>query len=138
MNSFLLYICLVFAFITPTNPKLTLTVNNIKPIQGHIVIAVFNTETNFLKEEGRIKKYTMPVTKNTQELVITDLPYGEFAISIYHDENSDGEFNRNYLGIPKEPYGFSNNVKPRFSAPKYKDCKFLFNENKTLTINMIN
>lgn len=75
--------------------------------------------------------------KNTAILSITDLPKGECAISMCPDENSDNECNRNFMGIPKEAYGFSNNIKPKFGSPKYKDCKFIFSENKTLAIKMI-
>jgi len=42
----------------------------------------------------------------------------------FHDENSNGKFDENALGMPKEGYCFSNNVKPRFSAPNFSQCAF--------------
>jgi len=42
------------------------------------------------------------------------------------------------MGIPKEAYGFSNNIKPKFGPPKFKDCKFTLSDSKTLQIKMIN
>ena len=42
----------------------------------------------------------------------------------YHDENNNGKFDENMLGMPKEGYCFSNNVKPRFSAPNFNQCAF--------------
>ncbi|HET9992579.1 MAG TPA: DUF2141 domain-containing protein, partial [Kofleriaceae bacterium] len=50
----------------------------------------------------------------------------DYAIVTLHDENNDNVFQKNALGMPKEGYGFSNNAKPRFSAPSFDDCKFHF------------
>lgn len=123
----------------PTNnPELTIKISNIDKIKGEIKVGVFDTDTNFLKEGHAIKNYSIKVKNNTATLTITDLPKGEYAITMYHDQNSDNECNRNFIGIPKEPYAFSNNVKPKVSAPKYKDCKFTFSDDKTLNIKLIN
>ena len=138
MNSFFLFITLISAFFSVENPQLTIKISNIQKFKGEIKIGVFNQETNFLKEGFAIKNYSIKVDKNTAVMTITDLPKGEYAITMYHDENSDNECNRNFIGIPKEAYGFSNNIKPKFGPPKYKDCKFVFSEDKTLNIKMIN
>jgi uncharacterized protein (DUF2141 family) len=50
------------------------------------------------------------------------LPPDTYALTVFHDENGDGKFNRR-LGYPLEGYGFSNNVNPRFSAPSFDQCK---------------
>lgn len=120
-----------------TNPQLTIKISNIEKLKGEIKIGVFNTDTHFLKEGAAIKNYSVKVDKNTAVLTITDLPKGEYAVTMYHDENSDDKMNTNLIGIPKEAYGFSNNIQPRMSAPKYKDCKFSFSENTTLNIKLI-
>jgi uncharacterized protein (DUF2141 family) len=119
------------------NPRLTIQISNIEKLKGEIKIGVFNKESHFLKEGAAIKNYSVKVDKNTAVLTITDLPKGEYAISMYHDENMDKKMNTNFIGIPKESYGFSNNIRPRMSAPKYKDCKFSFSENTTLNIKLI-
>jgi len=69
-------------------------------------------------------------------LVINDLPKGDYAISMYHDKNADGKCNLNFLGVPTEPYGFSNNFRPKFSAPTFTDCQFNLNTNETLKIKL--
>jgi uncharacterized protein (DUF2141 family) len=48
----------------------------------------------------------------------------DYAIVILHDENNDNVFQKSAFGIPQEGYGFSNNAKPRFSAPSFDACKF--------------
>lgn len=119
------------------NPELTVNISNIKILKGEIIIGVFNTDVGFLKEGVAIRNYTVKVNNAKETLVIKDLPKGEYAISLYHDENSDNECNRNFLGIPKEGYGFSNNIKPKFSAPKYEDCKFSLVKKHSLEIKLI-
>lgn len=134
MNIILLYIALFTASFSSDTPELTINISNIKTLKGEIIIGVFNKEATFLKDNAAIKNYTITVNKSTETLVIKNLPKGDYAVSLYHDENSDNECNLNFLGIPKEGYGFSNNIKPKFSAPSYKDCKFSLLENTVLNI----
>ncbi|TDU40495.1 uncharacterized protein (DUF2141 family) [Gelidibacter sediminis] len=138
MNIIILSIALFLGMTTSEHPKLILNITNIESVKGNLVVGVFNTEENFLENGSAIKTYTYKVDKTSKQIVISDLPKGEYAISLFHDENSDAECNRNFLGIPKEGYGFSNNVKPKFSAPTYNDCKFTLSQDTTLTIKMLN
>lgn len=138
MKAILLLFGILTGLSSSSNPKLTIKISNIEKIKGEIKVGVFNTDTHFLKEGYAIKNYSVKVENNTAILTIVDLPKGEYAITMYHDQNSDNECNRNFIGIPKEPYAFSNNIKPKMSAPKYKDCKFDLTENKTLNIKLIN
>jgi|TARA_B110000438_G_C15691345_1_gene596912 uncharacterized protein (DUF2141 family) len=52
------------------------------------------------------------------------LPHGEYAIAIFVDANGNGKMDKNFLGIPKEQYGFSNNVMGRMAAPSFEQAKF--------------
>ena len=52
------------------------------------------------------------------------VPYGEYAIAIFVDANGNGKMDKNFLGIPKEQYGFSNNVMGRMAAPSFEQAKF--------------
>ncbi len=54
-----------------------------------------------------------------------DLPLsdGEYAISVFHDLNGNQELDKNWMGIPTEPYGFSNNARGKFGPPTYNQCK---------------
>ncbi len=64
------------------------------------------------------------------EMVLTfrDLAPGEYAANALQDINLNDRLDRNVLGIPTEPYGFSNNPLILFSAPSYADAKFTVNE----------
>ena len=54
-----------------------------------------------------------------------------YAVVIHHDENDDGKFQRNAVGVPLEGYGFSNNVRPVLSAPSFEACAFSFKGGET-------
>ncbi len=138
MKTLFILVTIFTSLFSNENPQLTIKISNIEKVQGNIKIGIFNSETNFLKEGFAIKNYYIKVEKNTATITISDLPKGEYAVSMYHDENSDNICNRNLVGIPKEAYGFSNNVKPVLSAPTFNECKFSFHESKTINIKLIN
>lgn len=138
MNSILIYFSFLLAFLPNENPQLTVNIQNIQSLQGEIIVGVYNSEIGFLGDETVIKEYKITVNETTESFIISDLPIGNYAISLFHDENSDGVCNLNFIGIPKEPYGFSNNFKPKFSAPKFEDCKFSLLKDYELDIKLIN
>jgi uncharacterized protein (DUF2141 family) len=137
MKILLLYFSLLSGFVPSENPKLTIKIQNIEVLKGDIKIAIFNKNEKFLKEGFTFKKCKIAVKNSTETIIIDDLPKGEYAFLLYHDENGDGKMNRNFLGIPKEPFGFSNNVKPKFSMPTFEECKFLLDENLELQVNLV-
>jgi len=48
---------------------------------------------------------------------------GQYAIKVFHDENANGELDINFLGIPKESYGFSNHARGRFGPPPFAEAR---------------
>jgi len=76
--------------------------------------------------------------KNKQVIVVIDsLEYGEYAIRVFHDENKNGELDTDFLGIPDEDYGYSNDASGFFGPPSWEKAKFYFNKPEmTITINI--
>ena len=107
---------------------LQLSVKNIKHDQGKILIAIFNTEETFMQD--RYLEEAVNVTSFGDLEVKLELPYGEYAFSIFHDENDDEKLNTNLIGIPKEPYWFSNNPKITFGPPNFKETSFILGKDK--------
>jgi len=138
MTTLLLFICLLFSSPPTEGHSLTITVDNIKTIEGTIEIGIFNKGDRFLEKEQAYKGISVEVTASSETVVVKNLPAGTYAISLYHDKNGNGAFDRNFLGLPKEPYGFSNNFKPKFSPPKFTDCCFNLTPNHSVTISLIN
>lgn len=117
------------------NTTLKVEVSNFENIAGtKIFVSVFS-EKEFLEKSIQTKSV---VVSGSKVIVEFDLPPGEYAVSTYQDENNNGKLDRYIIGKPKEPYGFSNNVKP-FGPPSYKSCKFtLGNTPKLISISLIN
>lgn len=136
MYTLLFCFLLLAGFTSNENPQLTIEVQNIEVVDGYIRIGVFNSNEKFLKKDSTFKKYKVAVENNTETIIIDDLPKGEYAFILYHDKNSDGKMNRKLIGIPKEPFGFSNNVRPKFSKPTFDECMFLLDDNLVLQIKL--
>lgn len=130
----------IFQVNTNTDVKqdLILNVTNIESIKGSIGVAIYNKKENFPKNNKHYKKYYYKVTKSKMTCRIKGLPKGDYAIAIYHDENSDKKCNLNFFGIPKEGYGFSRNFVPKISAPSFKQTKFSFPKTNKISIALIN
>lgn len=64
------------------------------------------------------------------------LARGKYAVSIYIDSNGNGRLDKNMFGAPKEPFGVSNNVNSKFSAPSLEDCLFELREAKSIQIKL--
>lgn len=102
--------------------ELIVQVENIKEVKGSLMIAIYNHEDHFLSKEmmsdGKIIK------SSNMEFAFKGLSEGTYAISLFHDENNNGKLDANFIGIPSEPYAFSNNAKGMFGPPSFEQCKF--------------
>jgi uncharacterized protein (DUF2141 family) len=76
------------------------------------------------------------IEKNETQAVFKNLKSGKYAVRSYHDENNNKKMDTDFLGIPKESWGCSNNVRPHFAAPKFEDMIFVLEKDETITINM--
>jgi uncharacterized protein (DUF2141 family) len=66
-----------------------------------------------------------------------DIPPGTYALAVIHDENMNGKLDTNWLGVPREGYGFSNDVKGLLSAPEFSAASFQYDgQNLELTISL--
>lgn len=73
-----------------------------------------------------ILKSTADIDDRSAICQFTDVAPGIYAISAYHDRNNNGEFDRNFLGLPKEDYTFSSGAKARLRPPKFKEASFKY------------
>ncbi|MEO6039142.1 MAG: DUF2141 domain-containing protein [Saprospiraceae bacterium] len=98
---------------------------NIRNAQGSIYLAIYDQADKFLEEKEVYFQKIIPVAEQGElEITLAGLPAGHYAISCFHDVNGNGELDKNFLGIPTEPYGFSNNARPKFRAPNWEEAKF--------------
>ncbi|MEQ8535385.1 MAG: DUF2141 domain-containing protein [Imperialibacter sp.] len=113
--------------------RLVVKVTNLGDLKGQVMVGLFDKEDNFLKEP--IKGVSAKVTAEGQELIFENLPYGEYAVSVIHDENENGELDT-FLVIPTEPYGFSNNVMGKFGPPSFEQTKISFKNDTSIEIKL--
>lgn len=89
---------------------------------GVAFVGLYNSEKSFLETAYRGEK--AEITNQKVIMTFTDIPDGTYAISVFHDEDENGELSTNFLGIPKESYGASNDAPAMFGPPKWKDARF--------------
>lgn len=116
---------------------LKISVTNIHTLKGSIEMGVFNNSQSFLHKGKEYKTYSQKVTNDTMVFLLNGFKKDNYAISIYHDVNSDDECNLSFWGIPVEPYGFSRNFKPKLSKPSFNDCKINASQDMPLFIGLI-
>lgn len=102
--------------------------------KGKVFLALYNSEATFLKKSEDTKGANAIVKDKRAIAIFKGLKKGEYAISLFHDENDNNRMDTKIFGIPKEPYGFSNDAKGFMGPPKFKDAKFIVDTNKTITI----
>ena len=115
---------------SPPVHAITVDIEGIKTDRGSIVLAIFDKESDFLTKVYWSQSYAIAGNEHL-EVKIDHIPAGESAISIFHDKNNNGELDTNFIGAPKEPYGFSNNPKVRFRPPRFVEAKFQHKGNST-------
>jgi uncharacterized protein (DUF2141 family) len=80
------------------------------------------------------RKIKLPIANRTATASFHDLPAGTYAVAILHDENDDQKMNNNFFGIPKEGYGFSNNVMGALGPPSFSRAAILFDGTQDLQV----
>jgi uncharacterized protein (DUF2141 family) len=76
------------------------------------------------------------IRDNKAQIIFSALKKGVYAYTFFHDLNKNKELDTNFLGIPKEPYGFSNEKKGRFGPPKFKEVSFTLNKSSIFKISI--
>ena len=117
-----------------TTFNLTVTITNLKNTKGKVEVGLYRNAANFAKVGLTYKKIRTTISGNQVSVVFKDLIGGSYGVCIFHDVNNNNSCDRNYLGIPTEPYGFSNNRRPVLSAPSFESCAIKLNQNKTISI----
>ncbi len=116
--------------------ELTVDVSGIGSAKGDVLVAVFDQKGQWLRQ-AKVSQKT-PAQKGNVSVVFADLPEGEYAVSAVHDVNANGQLDSNAIGIPNEPYGFSNDAAGRFGPPSYDDAKISIDQNKKSIIIKLN
>ncbi len=120
----LLIAFLVIPFLGFSQNKLVIEVVGVANSEGNIKVALYDKAESFLSNDLVFKTDSVLARQGMTQLLLEDIPDGEYAVAIFHDANGNDELDTNWLGIPKEPIGFSKSGMKTFGPPKFKDCSF--------------
>lgn len=100
--------------------------DGLRDSQGQVCLSLFSGPTKFPSDSSPdlLMKRCAPVSGKSAVIVLSDLKPGDYAITAFHDANSDSKLNKGSFGIPEEGFGFSNNPEIGFSAPSFNETKF--------------
>ncbi len=101
--------------------ELTIEVLGVSSYDGQVQVAVFNAKDDF-PNVGSYQK-SIPLDQAKAVKASFSIPAGNYAVAVYHDKNGNGKLDTNFMGIPKEDYGFSNNARGTMAPPSFEDAK---------------
>jgi uncharacterized protein (DUF2141 family) len=126
------FVILVASFVNAQRVTLTVNTSGFRNNDGKVKVGLYNSEDKFLKE---VYLGIPSEIKNLKATVqFKNLPVGEYAVSIFHDEDNNGKLERGVFGIPKEDVASSNKAKGMMGPPKYADAKFTITKDTTIAV----
>ena len=111
--------------VEPTH--LAVEISGLNEPQGQVCLNLFNSSSGFPGNRDEAVETVCLETAEDAPLVamFENLNPGSYAVSVFHDANGDNEFNRNFVGMPAEGFGFSRNPEARTGPPEFGDAVFL-------------
>lgn len=123
-------IALIFYSLIYSNlqqPALHVTIQGLRNNKGHVLVSLFKNEKGFPDDQKKAdKKAKLEINNHSTIITFNSLETGYYAIAILHDENDDLKMNTNFFGLPKEGYGFSNNVIGLFGPPSFSKASIYY------------
>lgn len=102
--------------------NLIIEITDFESDDGQAIISIFNSEETWPKVA--INKVYQEIKNNKCIVEFENLPFGYYGVAVIHDDNNNSEMDTNFLGIPSEDYGFSNDAEPSFGPASWEDAKF--------------
>jgi uncharacterized protein (DUF2141 family) len=102
----------------------TVVISALASTQSVVKLNFYNAADKFLQKDQQAFRMVVKPEGKTELSIPVELAPGEWAVALTQDTNNNDKLDKNMLGIPTEPYAFSNNVRPRLAAPKFEECKF--------------
>jgi uncharacterized protein (DUF2141 family) len=116
---------------------LTVKVENVNKDDGNIGVLVFNSPRGWPEDRfAALKDVVVPAHPGTVTVTVPDLPTGDYAVAIAHDVNKNHKVDKNFLGMPKEQWGMSNNPHATIKAPSFYTAKFSLAQDMEIHVKM--
>ncbi len=140
-------VCILAMVLLPLRPAaqtakedhLSIDVHLTAQAHGELAYLIFASPSGFPGEVGKALRHGfLPIVPGVSQMQIhVELPPGTYAVSVYEDLNSNRKLDRNFIGIPREPVGVSNNPRPHFGPPRFSECSFHLEKSTTITIDVV-
>ena len=123
------------SFYKVSNTGITVAITNLRNNKGHVLISLFKEGEGYPNHpEKAFRVGQATISGNMATITFAGVPAGSYAVIILHDQNDDQKMNTNFFGLPREGYGFSNNVMGLFGPPGYSSAKFTHTGSTTMQI----
>jgi len=118
---------------------ITVNVEGLKNSNGTVKIALFVSREGFPFDISMaVRTLAVPIQNGTAQAVINEVPFGTYALCLFHDEDNTGRLQRNMFGKPREGVGVSNNPSMKKRAPSYDEAQFNVDSEKlTMDITVV-
>lgn len=105
--------------------SINVEVSGLRSNAGEMRVNLYDSKDGFPSEPQKaVMTLVTKIENNVAKVVFKDIPFGDYAISVLHDENGNKKMDLNWLMIPKEGIGASNNPKGSFGPPSFSDARF--------------
>ena len=100
-------------------------IDGLQSDRGQVLCALFSSPADFPKKADKAVAHAKSeISGKHATCEFQSVPPGTYAVAVFHDENSNGKLDTNFMGIPREGVGASNNAKGRFGPPKFPAAAF--------------
>ena len=109
-----------------TSTGIHVVAQQVRSSDGLLTVELYDDNPEgFIKKAGRLKRVRVEAIAGQTEMCLTAPGPGRYAVVLYHDENANEKFDKNFLGLPKEGFGVSNNPGFDFGPPSHEDSAFV-------------
>ena len=129
MKGFVLFLFLMMTSGISAQHTLTIYFEGMASDKGQVLVKIVN------EQNEQVSGHELKVT-NQKAVLEVELPIGKYAISAFHDANGNKKLDTNWVGIPTEKYGFSNNARGTFGPPSLQDQLVEVSSDKTISITL--
>ena len=108
----------------PTGFPLTIRIGELKNARGRVAVALFASADDFPDQKKALAGKLTRIENGKAAVTFNDVRPGVYAVAVLHDENENDEMDFNFLGMPLEGYGFSNDAAAMFGPPSFEAAAF--------------
>lgn len=109
---------------------LQVEVTDVQEAGGMIWLGLYDGPDHFLDKEKAVLKGVVVERAGVYVIALEELPFGAYALAVFHDQNNNGLLDQNWLGIPKEPFAFSRPISSKWRLPRFEEVSFVFDREK--------